>query len=278
MSYVLPARSTAVSPQRALSPTAVRSGRWLPMLGQQIRTEFMKLWRIPAFSASVLLFPVILFVLFAVPYARETLPNGSSAGKYLLASFCAYGLLGVAFFSFGISVATERGQGWMRLIRATPLPATIFITAKIVMALMFAVLLLALMFPLAFFAGHVRMATYEWIMLFINLVVGVLPFSMVGFALGYWAGPNSAAPIANIVYLPLSFASGLWQPLESLPAIVQRIAPYLPPYHYAQLVRRAVGVEDGKTGQHLAWLLGTALVFGLLSAWGYRRDQDKQYG
>ncbi|GAC1556670.1 MAG: ABC transporter permease [Herpetosiphon sp.] len=265
-------------PRHALSPTAVHSGRWASMFGQQIRAEFLKLWRIPAFSVSTLMFPVILFLLFGVPYARQTMADGTSAGKYLLASFSAYGLLGVAFFSFGVGVASERGQGWMRLLRATPLPTTIFIAAKVVMALLFAVLVLALLFPLAFFAGHVRMPVQQWSLLFIYLVVGVLPFSTVGFALGYLAGPNSAAPIANLIYLPLSFASGLWQPLESMPAFVQKIAPFLPPYHYGQLVRRAVGVDDGHTGQHIVWLIGTAVVFGLVALWGYRRDQGKLYG
>ncbi len=277
MSHLLPTVAPELS-QRSLSPTAVRSGNWPHMLGQQIRAEFMKLWRIPAFSVSTLLFPLLFFFLFAVPYAHQTLPDGTTAGKYLLASFSAYALLGVAFNSFGVSVATERGQGWMRLIRATPLPTTIFIAAKVVMALMFAVLVLALLFPLAYTAGHVRMALHEWFMLFISLLAGALPFSTVGFALGYWAGPNSAVPIANLIYLPISFASGLWQPLETLPVFVQKLAPFLPPYHYAQLVRGAVGVDDGKVSQHIAWLIGTAIVFGILAAWGYRRDQDKQYG
>ena len=48
--------------------------------------------------------------------------------------------------------------------------------------------------------------------------------------------------------------------------------------HYGQLVWGAVGAGDGSTGTHLLWLLGTAIMFGLLAVWGYRRDQGKQYG
>src|SRR3712207_9122510 len=41
-------------------------------------------------------------------------------------------------------------------------------------------------------------------------------------ALGYWAGPNSAAAIANLIYLPIAYASGLLMPVPSLPRFVQR--------------------------------------------------------
>jgi len=48
--------------------------------------------------------------------------------------------------------------------------------------------------------------------------------------------------------------------------------------HYGQLACRAVGVDDGQVWLHIIWLLGTALVFGLLAVWGYRRDTGKQFG
>jgi len=263
---------------RRLSPNGVRSGGVGTMLWQQIKAEFLKLWRIPAFSVPTLLFPLLLFMLFAVPNATQTLPDGRTVGQYLLASFCAYGLLGVSFFSFGVGVATERGQGWGTLVRATPMPPWIYFTAKLVMGLLFACLILALLFPAAYIAGEVRMPPLQWVALFFTLVIGVLPLTTIGFALGYWAGPNSAAPIANLIYLPLSFASGLWQPLNTLPVFVQQIAPYLPPYHYGRIALYAVGVDDGQLLVHIAWLLGTAIVFTALAVWGYRRDQGRLYG
>jgi ABC-2 type transport system permease protein len=263
---------------RKLSPSAVRSGGLGNMLLQQIRTEFLKMWRIPAFSAPTILFPLLLFLLFGAPSAAFTLEDGTSVGKYLLASFCASGLLGVTFFSFGLSVAGERGQGWGKLMRATPMPPWIYFAAKLAMGLMFSCLILALLFPTAVLVAGVRMPAWQWLALFTSLVLGVLPLTTIGFTLGYWAGPNSAGPIANLLYLPLSFASGLWQPVEGLPLFLQQLAPYLPPYHYGRIAWYAIGSDDGNLPLHIAWLLGTGLVFGALAIWGYWRDQGKQYG
>ena len=263
---------------RHLSSTAIRSGGIGMMLAQQIRAEFMKLWRVPMFSISTLLFPVMFFVLFGVPEAKETLPDGTNVGRYILASMSAYGLLGVTFFSFGVGVASERSQGWIKLMKATPMPAWVYFVAKLAMALLFALLSCALMFLVAIVAARVRMPLTQWMTLVGSLVFGLLPFAAMGFTLGYWAGPTSAMPIAQFGYIFLSFASGLLVPLERMPGFVQQVAPYLPTYHYAHLAWRAVGADDGHLMQHVAWLLGTAFVFGILAVWGYRRDQGKQYG
>jgi len=81
--------------------------------------------------------------------------------------------------------------------------------------------------------------------LFFTLVIGALPFCALGLAIGYVAGPNSAPAIVNVIYLPMSFASGLWIPIEYLPKFLQKIAPMLPPYHFAQLALAMIGVGKG---------------------------------
>lgn len=269
---------TITSDTRHLSQGAIKSGSTLSMVAQQIRAEFMKLWRVPMFSISTIVFPVFFFVIFGVPSARETMPDGTSVGRYVLASLSAYGLLGVTFFSFGVGVANERGQGWMKLVKVTPMPAWVYFLGKSVMALLFALLICACLFPVAIFGADVAMPLSQWLMLLTSLLMGLIPFATLGFTLGYWAGPNSAAPIAQFGYMLLAFASGLWVPLDRLPGFVQHLAPYLPTYHYAKLAWSAVGADDGHALQHVAWLVGTTIVFGALAAWGYRRDQGKQYG
>ena len=50
--------------------------------------------------------------------------------------------------------------------------------------------------------------------------------------------------VINLIYLPISFASGLWIPLRALPDLVKQVAPWLPPYHVAQHGHhRGVGIE-----------------------------------
>ena len=100
-----------------------------------------------------------------------------------------------------------------------------------------------------------------------TLVLGAIPFCALGLGLGYFAGPNSAPAIVNLIYLPMAFASGLWIPFEMLPPVVKAIAPFLPPYHLGQLALGAIGAGRGAPAwSHVVALAGFTLVgLGLAS-------------
>ncbi len=267
------------------SPTATLTGGPKALAVEQARAEFLQSFRVPEFVVGTVLFPVMLFLMFGLPNAGTTMPEGMSVA-FMMTSFAAYGMLGVAIFAFGVDLAVERGRGWLRLMRTTPAPAWSYFTAKTVMALLFAVLTLALVFGAAALFAGVRLEALTWLRTGATLLLGALSFSTLGFALGYWASPRGAAPIANLVYLPLSFASGLFFPLSQLPQVLQDIAPYLPTYHFGQLAWRAVGSKAdvtalaGGDGEqwwiHASWLAGTFLVFGFIALLGYRRDGRKE--
>ena len=67
-------------------------------------------------------------------------------------------------------------------------------------------------------------------------------FALLGIALGYWAPPKGALPIANLPYLVLAYAGGLWIRPGSLPHAVARASPYLPTRAFADaLVAASAG-------------------------------------
>jgi ABC-2 type transport system permease protein len=274
--------------ERRLSPSALRTRGITAALAAQVRSDFLQNLRMPEFLIGVVIFPVMLYLMFGLPNAGQTLPRGTSVGAFMTGSFAAYGMLAVALFAFGVDIAHERGRGWLVLMRATPVPAWVYFVAKLAVAALFASIMLALLFAVAAAFAGVRLPLERWLQLSFTLLVGGLSFSTLGFALGYWASPRGASPIANLVYLPLAFASGLFFPLRDLPEVLQRLAPYLPTYHFGQLVWQAVGsAEDiallsgtvgGGSVTHVTWLAATFVVFGALAVIGYRRDRVRQHG
>lgn len=256
---------------------ASTGGPW-PILTYQLYCELVKLLRLPMFILPTVLFPIMFFAFFGLPVVNREM-NGVKVGPYLMASFGAYSMISVALFSFGASIAAERGLGWNRLLRTTPMRSWMLFSAKVVMAILFGLVTLLALFAFGILAGGVRMPLQRWGELTLSLLVGMAPFVALGLFIGYIAGPNSAAAIANLIFLPLSFASGLFVPLENLPTIVQRLAPYLPAYHTGQLGWIAVGAGDNKgVGVHLLWLVGYSLIFLALALFAYRRDEGKQFG
>ena len=115
--------------------------------------------------------------------------------------------------------------------------------------------------------------------LIVTLVAGSLPFCAMGLALGYFVGPNSAPPTINLIYLPMSFCSGLWVPLMFLPKVMRQFAEVLPPYHLSQVALSVVGAGNHESAWvHWEFLIGFTLLCLGLARWGYRRDEGKMYG
>lgn len=240
--------------------------------------ELLKVARMPAYLVPMFAFPLAFYLLFGVVMAERT-ARGFDIARYLLATYGSFGVMGVAFFGFGVGVAIERGQGWMLFKRATPMPPLAHLFGKLVTCLVFAVVLVALLFALGATAGGVRQPAATWLSLAGVLVAGAIPFGAFGLALGYWAGPNSAPATINLIYLPTALASGMWFPINMLPDFLQRLAPWLPSYHYAQLALGRIGFGRGEPVGRSIGILVLFATASLLLAWvGYRRDEGKTYG
>lgn len=240
--------------------------------------EFLKLIRLPIFAATTIALPLMFYVIFGITFAGEQ-ARGVGMTTYMLATYGAFGVIGVALFGFGVSVAVERGQGWMRLKRVAPMPPLAYFVAKVVMSLAVATIIVLAMFTLGALVGGVRLDPQQWVAVGLALVAGALPFSAMGLAFGYLVGPNSAPAVLNLAWLPMAFASGLWIPISQLPDVVQSVAVALPPYHFVQLALGTIGAsEGGSPVVHAAAVLGFTLLFLVVAAWGFRRDEGRTYG
>jgi ABC-2 type transport system permease protein len=257
--------------------TTAPAARLLTMLLAQTRSELLMRWRVPAFSVTNLILPIVFFTFFGLPVAHVVRGDGVSIGAYLLASFGAYAVGNVMVYGFGIGVANERGMKIDRLMRASPLPPLVFMVAKVLTALVFSLVALVLLIGYGIVVGGIHETPGVWVTIIARLLAGSLPFIALGFAIGYWSGPNAAPAMANLIYLPLSFASGLFVPLNQLPAFIQNLAPYLPSYHYAQLAWSALGAGRESLGVSLLWLGGYTALFLTLAVRSYRREERAKF-
>jgi ABC-2 type transport system permease protein len=261
---------SAVAPAREVAPI-------LPMLYKQTWANLLSSLRIPAFSVTSLALPVMFFSFFGLPHMNDKLPDGSNAGIFYLCSMAAYSVSSVMVFSFGIGVAVQRGQKTDLLQRATPLPASVAVAAAVLQAMIFALLSLLVLLTFAIVVGGARLAPETLFNIVFRLLLGSLPLIAVGMAIGYTAGPNSAPAVANLIYLPLSFASGIFIPIFALPDFVQKVAPYLPTYHYGQLAWSAIGHADEPLWKAIAWLAVWLVILGALALRAYSLDQQRKF-
>ena len=244
----------------------------------EIKYEFLKALRMPQYSLPTILFPIVFYLFFGVVFGQRN-TGGIKMAEYLIATYGAFGVIGAALFGFGVSVAIERGQGWLEVKRITPMPISAYFVAKLAMAMIFSAIIVLLLMIVGVTLGGVTLEPLEAITLLFVHVTGSITFCALGLALGFLAGPNSAAPIVNLIYLPMAFLSGLWIPVMFLPKPVQTLALWLPPYHFSQLALRVTGGSRGESVLgHIGAMAAAAVVFGAIAYLGYRRDEGKTYG
>jgi ABC-2 type transport system permease protein len=253
-------------------------GHTLTIYAKETKYEFLKLLRLPVYSVSTIMFPVMFYVLFGLLLNRGKQAAGVGAAAYLIATFSTFGVMGASLFSFGVGVAGERGLGWMQVKRASPMPPFAYFVAKTLVCMTFSFIIVSILVTLGVAFGEVHLAIAQAARLLGTLVTGASTFCAMGLAIGYFAGPTSAPAIVNLIYLPLSFASGLWIPIDMLPSFMQRMAPFLPPYHLGQLALGVVGVGSGSRFDHWQALVGFAFICLGIARIGFQRDEGKMYG
>lgn len=240
------------------------------LITAHIRITLLGLLRSPGYWVPTLLFPTMLYLFFG---ARVVAPDAAAVA---LAAWSVYAVLGVAFYQFGVGVAQDRECPWDTYLRILPAGSLPPLLAQIVVAILFAIVAVLILWAAAGQAAGIDLGIGARFRLGLVLALGAIPFALFGIALGYLVSAKAAVPVANMLFLPLAFAGGLWLPPSQLPEAVARISPLLPTRHFGELAWAAVTRGALPVGSAL-WLAGYTLVFAMLAVWARRRDQGRRY-
>jgi ABC-2 type transport system permease protein len=239
------------------------------LVGVHARLLTLELARHPAYVVPTLAMPTLFFLFFG-------LGGPAAAAAPRMAAFAGFAAIGVAFFQFGVGIATDRASPWELFLRALPAPDRVRLAARAASAAAFAAAAAGILVAVAAPATGVSLPAAAWAELAATLVAGSAPFALLGIAIGYWVPSRGALPAANLLYLLLSYAGGLWVAPERLPAAVRAVSPALPTRAYADALAAAVTPTGTAWRSWLALAAFTA-CFGALAAWGYRRDEGSRY-
>jgi ABC-2 type transport system permease protein len=234
------------------------------------RIMLLNLVRSPSFIVPTVLFATMFYAFFAMPFAKT--PGDAD---FVMGSFVAFAMIGVSLFQFGVGIANERGRPWERYMRTLPIGSWVRLTARCASAAVIGLTAAALVAIVGRIFTPIDFTALQWLTLFGYAVLGAIPFILIGMTIGYWCSATGALPIANIIYLVLSFAGGLWMPPSQLPGFVRAISVYLPTRNYGEMLW-SVGSHE-QIGRSVAVLALYAVVFAALTLIGYRRDEKTRY-
>jgi ABC-2 type transport system permease protein len=205
------------------------------------------------------LLPMILFVLLGSAYGDDMI-DGFDGATFLEAGMIGYGAISVAFAGLAIVLVIRRETGVLKRLRATPLPAPVYVTALLcsyLAAFAVEVVAIVLLGKLLFgveVPGHV-------LSLVLALLLGVISFCALGIGLAARIrSAEGASAAVNAIYLPMSFISGSFFSPHSFPGFLRVIADVLPLTYFIKLIRAIM------LGGHEIWSQGTNVA--VVAAWG----------
>jgi ABC-2 type transport system permease protein len=242
---------------------------------KETKYEFLKLMRTKSFSLSTIGFPVMFYVLFGLAN-RNAYAGSVHIAKYMLGGYACFGLIGAALFGIGVGLSSELAAGWLELKRASPMPAAAYLFAKCASAVAFGLIIVSILTAIGTAFGGVSLSPVELVKMLGMTIVGSICFASMGLLLALIVPANAATGIVNLIYLPMSFLSGLWMPLRFMPHWLQGFAPFLPTYHLSQLMQHIFGYGDSMSlSTHWNALIGfTLLMLGLSWLIFHRKEQN----
>jgi len=200
-----------------------------------LRVETIRMLRNKRVIIFSVLMPAVLLLIFGGLYKTESL-NGVGAAAYLMVSMGLFGSM-TAATSAGGSIAVERGIGWNRQLRLTPLPPPAYILTKVVLSVLLALPPLLITWVIGAATLDVRLSTKTWLLITLGAWLGAIPFAALGLVIGYVAKPDSVQQISGLLFMLLAAFGGIWVPVEQMPSLMRRIAEWTPAYWTGQVAR-----------------------------------------
>jgi ABC-2 type transport system permease protein len=171
------------------------------------------------------------------------------------------GLFGVAF-----GFVHLKRTGALRRLFATPTSPAYFLGAQVASRLIIAFVQVAILFGIGIWFGLQMFGDYLTLAAIVLLAAVI--FLAVGFAIAGWAkNEDQAAPVANLISLPMMFLSGVFFPRDAMPDFLANITQYMPLTYVNEALRAVVnhGASISSLGPQLLGMGVWAVITFLLA-------------
>lgn len=241
--------------------------RTLPPLGGfslgMIRLELRRLIRNRRTVIFTLVMPAILFLVFGANAG-----SGAAAG-YVMVSMAVYGAM-LATTAGGAMVSVERAAGWTRQLRLTPLLPGAYIAVKLVLAMLIGLVSIAVAFTAGALSGA-SLPLGSWIACGLLAWVCALVFAAFGLFMGYLLPSENVMQILGPVLGVLSFAGGLFVPVDQFGSTFATLARLTPVYGVGEIARYPL-THDGTLWAAVLNVIVWTALFSAGAMWRFRRD------
>lgn len=154
-------------------------------------------------------------------------------------------IMNLGLFAVAFGFVRYKRTGMLRRLFATPTPPAYFLAAQIATRLVIAMGQVLVLLAVGIFVFGLHLVG-DIVTLLTVAAIGSVIFLAIGFAVAGWAkDEDQAAPMANLISLPMLFLSGVFFPRDAMPEVLRGITGYMPLTFLNDALRRVS--NDGAT-------------------------------
>lgn len=226
--------------------------------------------RFTVVAMQTLLAPVISALLYLVIFShvmadRVTMYDDLSYSSFLVPGLIMMSIIQNSFGNTSSSLVFSKVTGSITFVLLGPLSHVEFFIAFVAAAMLRALLVAVAIFIAADLYIGVTVVQPIYVVVFGFLAAATL--ATIGFLAGVWADKfDHAATFQNFVIMPLSFLSGVFYSIHSLPELWQTISRFNPLFYMIDGFRYGFfGQSDVAPGLSLVVMCGALVILGIIA-------------
>jgi ABC-2 type transport system permease protein len=243
----------------------------LSLLRRWIAARMKLTLRNPRAVTFTFAFPLVLVVLFnALNGGTRVTAAGARVdfSQFYTPAIGVFSLVVACYTTLIVGLATARESGLLKRVRGTPLPLGLYLGSWMTGAALTGLLGVLAMFVVAVPAFGVHIYASALPAAIVTLVLGAVCLTALGVAVASVVkSADQAMPVAQLTFLPISFISGIWFPLDNAPSWLVSVAHFFPLSHIAHAFERCFvpGAGSAWSGSDL-WSIALWAAVGIFVA------------
>ncbi len=196
---------------------------------------------------------------------------------FLLPGIVAMAVMQMSIFSVAFVFADYKEKGVLKRLIATPMRPYQFVTANVVTRLLMALAQAAILIAIGVLGFHSHVLGSYWLVLLLAMLGGVM-FLGLGFVISGIAKTVESVPaLANLIAFPMLFLSGVFFPVDAMPAWLGHVVQYLPLTYFANAMREVMANGSGFSviAKDVYWMIGWAVALIILANFTFGFEEKR---
>jgi ABC-2 type transport system permease protein len=207
----------------------------LPLTRKWVVSRMKMNMRNPRALVFTFAFPLILIVLFSALNGNakvDAYGEHIRFAQFYTPAIAMFSLTTACYTTLILGIATARDQGLLKRVRGTPLPMGIYLGSWVTGAMLTGIGAIVLLFVVSVPAFGVDIYAHTLPAAIVTLLLGSACLASLGVAVASLVkSADQAMPVAQLTFLPVSFISGIWFPLDGAPDWLIKVSHFFPLSH-----------------------------------------------